>query len=101
MKPIDLCLGFLLAGLASATAQVSVELLQDQQQYLMGEAMPVGVRIVNRSGQTLHLGSESNWLIFSAESADGGGGISKLGEAPVAGAFVVGSSKMATKWVDI
>jgi hypothetical protein len=91
----------LLAGsLGSVSAQISVEVVQEQQQFLEGEALPVAVRITNRSGQTLHLGAEPDWLTFSVESSDGLI-VSKLGEVPVTGEFVLDSSKMATKRVDL
>jgi hypothetical protein len=92
--------GLLAASLASASAQVTVEVTQDQQQFLEGEALPVAVRITNRSGQPLHLGAEADWLTFSIESRDGLV-ISKTGEAPVVGEFLLESSKAGTKRLDL
>ncbi|HTL55028.1 MAG TPA: hypothetical protein VL361_05080 [Candidatus Limnocylindrales bacterium] len=91
----------LLAGtLTSASAQVSVEVTLDQQQFLEGESLPAAVRVTNRSGQTLHLGDEAEWLTFSVESKDGQV-VSKLGEVPVAGEFTLDSSKVAIKRVNL
>jgi hypothetical protein len=87
-------------SLASASAQVTVEITQDQQQFLEGESLPVAVRVTNRSGQPLHLGAEADWLTFSVESRDGVI-VSKAGEAPVIGEFLLESSKVATKRVDL
>lgn len=84
----------------TASAQVSVEVVMDQEQFLPSEAIPVAVRITNRSGQPLHLGAEPNWLTFSVESADGFVVI-KNAEVPVVGEFDLGSSEMATKRVDL
>ncbi len=81
-------------------AQVSVEVMQEQEQFLPGEALPTAVRIINHSGQTLHLGAEPDWLTFSIESLDGPP-VVKTGEVPVVEPFVLDSSKMATKRVDL
>src|SRR5437773_12393581 len=81
-------------------AQVTVEVLQEQDQFLPGETVPAAVRITNRSGQSLKLGAEANWLNFSVESKDGGIA-QKLGEVPVIGEFSLESSKMATKRVNL
>jgi hypothetical protein len=88
------------AALASAPAQVSVEIVQEQDEFLAGEALPTAVRIRNHSGQTLHLGAEANWLTFAVES-DGGVPALKNSDVPVLGEFVLESSKVATKRVDL
>jgi len=69
MKTLGLCLALWLASLAGVTAQVTVEVLQEQDQFLPGEALPVAARITNRSGRPLTLGNEQDWLTFSIESA--------------------------------
>jgi len=100
MKQSSFLAALLLAGVFPASAQLTVEVLQDQQQFLPGEAMQTAVRIVNRSGQTLRMGSESNWLTFSMETVDGPA-VPQMSDVPVAGEFVLESSKMATKRVDL
>src|SRR6266478_2346105 len=100
MKFLSLWSGLLFAVVFTAPAQLTVEVLQDQEQFLPGEALATAVRLVNRSGQTLRLGKEDNWLTFSIESPDGWA-VSRLSEVPVAGEFVLESSKMATKRVDL
>ena len=91
----------LLAGsLASASAQISVEVTLDQQQFLEGESLPAAVRVTNRSGQPLHLGTEPDWLTFTIESRDGLVA-SKIDEVPVLGEFDLDSSKVAIKRVDL
>jgi len=86
--------------LVNASAQVSVEVVLDQEQFLPSESIPAAVRITNRSGQTLHFGADANWLTFSVESADGFV-VVKNSDAPVAGEFDLDSSQMATKSVDL
>jgi hypothetical protein len=100
MKKVGLCLILLAASLAPVSAQVTVEVLLDQDQFLPGEAMVVAVRITNRSGQILRLGAEADWLTFSVESRESPV-VAKIGEAPVAGEFTLESSQMGTKRVDL
>jgi hypothetical protein len=100
MKSSGLLLGVLLASVCRLSAQVTVEVALDQDQFLPGEALPASVRITNRSGQTLRLGSDADWLMFSVESRDGYV-ILKTGEAPVVGEFTLESSKRAIKRVDL
>jgi len=92
--------GLLLLAFFNASAQVDVNVVLDQEQYLSGESVPMAVRITNRSGQPLHLGADANWLTFSVEAADGFIVI-KNDEVPVLGAFDLGSSEVATKQVDL
>ncbi|MEI6391553.1 MAG: hypothetical protein WCT12_10665 [Verrucomicrobiota bacterium] len=100
MKQIGLWLGLLLTALSPASAQVTVEITQDQDQFLPGEAIITAVRITNRSGQALRLGAEDNWLTFSVESGDREV-VPKTGDVPVTGEFLLPSSKVGTKRVDL
>lgn len=90
----------LLATLVSASAQVAVEVTQEQDQFLQGESLPVAVRITNRSGEPLTLGSDADWLTFSMESRDGFI-VGKNSDPPVSGEFVLESSKVAIKRLDL
>jgi hypothetical protein len=90
----------LLAWARPLRAQVSVEVRQERQQFLVGEPLEAAVRIINHSGQPLHLGAEADWLTFSIVSKDGLF-VSKTSDAPVAGEFVLESSKVGTKRVDL
>ena len=94
------CLALLLGPVPGLKAQVSLEVVLDQEQYLRDESLPVKVRITNVSGQTLHLGKEADWLSFSVESRDGFV-VRKLAEPQVAGEFDLESSLTATKRVDV
>ncbi len=81
-------------------AQVSVDLALDQEQYLPGESLIVGVRITNFSGQTLHLGKDSDWLHLALEGRDNYV-VPTTAELPVQGEFQVESSKVVTRRVDV
>ena len=100
MKRIGLWLCFLLAAMSSAPAQVTVEVTQEQDQFLPGETIMAAVRITNRSGQTLRLGAEADWLTFSVESRDREV-VPRNSDVPVTGEFLLPSSKVATKRVDL
>jgi len=90
----------LLAGF-SASAQITVEVILDQEQFLPAESLPVKVRITNRSGQPMHLGSDTNWLTFSVTATDNNYIVSRIADPPVLGEFDLGSSQMATKSLDL
>jgi hypothetical protein len=100
MKFLCSITGFALLSVFSVSAQVSVSVTLDQDQFLPSEAVQVAVHVTNRSGQTLHLGADSNWLTFSVESADGFI-VLKNADPPVQGEFELGSSEVATKHVDL
>jgi hypothetical protein len=81
-------------------AQVSVEVALDQDQFLAGESLEVGVRITNFSGQTLHLGKDKDWLRFNLEGKDNYV-VPMTGDVPVEGEFDVDSSTVVTRRVDL
>lgn len=100
MKILALLLVLLGTPLSPLLAQVKVEVAMDQEQFLIGESLVVPVRITNRSGQTLQLGSEPDWLTFSIESRDGFI-VVKNGDAPVVNEFKLESGEVATRRVEL
>ena len=67
MRKFAILLLLLTAATHSARAQpngVTAELQIDQDQYLPDEDVQVKVRIVNRSGQTVALGTDKQWITF-------------------------------------
>jgi hypothetical protein len=100
MTKLGLWVSLSAATLFSASAQVTVEVTQPQDQFLPGEALPVTVSIMNLSGQTLHLGDDPKWLTFSIESRDGVV-VPKMGDIPACEPFDLPSSKTATKRLDL
>jgi hypothetical protein len=97
---LGLWLGLWVAALSPLSAQVTVEITQDQDQFLPAEAILTAVRITNRSGQNIRLGREPDWLTFTVQP-HGTGVVPKIGEVPVVDEFVLESSKVATKRVDL
>lgn len=89
-----------LAALLSLPAQLVVEVTLEQDQFLPGEALPATVRISNRSGRTLKLGTDADWLTFSVQ-ARAGTIVLKNGEAPVLGEFTLETAQVASKRVDL
>jgi hypothetical protein len=90
----------LVGALSPVLGQVTVEVTQEQAQFLSGEAIATAVRISNRTGQTLHLGEDVDWITFTIESREGGV-VARLGDVPVQGEFTLPNAKMATKRVDL
>jgi len=83
-----------------AVAQVSVEVVLDQDQFLRDEALRVKVRVTNRSGQAIELGKDNEWLTFAVESLDGKV-VTKLSPPDVTGEFKLESARVATRQVDL
>jgi hypothetical protein len=100
MKLFGLFIAILVAPVLTVSAQVTVNLTVDQDQFLPGEALPVAVHITNQSGQTLHFGADSDWLTFGVEAADDFI-VVKNSDPPVQGEFSLDSSQVATKHVDL
>src|ERR1044071_3310800 len=100
MRPWALILGACLFCSMRVQGQLSVEILLEQQQFLKDEAIPVKVRITNRSGQTVFLGKTNDWLTFAAESRDGYS-VAKLRDPSIPGAFSLESATVATRRVDL
>src|SRR3982751_2641954 len=100
MQKFGFWLCVFLCSLAPAYAQVTVEVLQDQELFLRGEEIPTRVRVTNRSGGALNLGAEADWVTFAVESRDGAV-VVQMGEVPVKGEFTLESGEMGTKQVDL
>jgi hypothetical protein len=95
-----LAAGLLLTIALTAQAQITVELVVDQDQFLRDESLPVKVRITNRSGQTVRFGPTSDWLTFNVEMREGKL-VQKSGELPTVPEFTLESSMVATRVVDV
>ncbi|MBN2507645.1 MAG: hypothetical protein JXQ71_13215 [Verrucomicrobia bacterium] len=93
-------LGGWLAAAGQAAAQVSVEVVMDQDQYLRDESLTVEVRITNRSGQDLRLGRTPDWLTFVIERREGGF-VAPVAPPPVEGEFTLESSMVVKRRLDL
>jgi len=91
----------LLGGLVrTANAQVTAEIVLDQKHFLVGEKIPVTVKVVNRSGRQLQLGKHPDWLTFAIEG-EKGSSVVKTGEVPVQGEFTLESGQFGALKVDL
>jgi hypothetical protein len=100
MQSFLFSLGVLLLTAVSINAQISVEILLDQEQFLRDESLPVKVRVTNRSGKPLRLGREADWLTFAVETREGRA-VTPLSEVPVKEEFTLQSSMVATRRADL
>jgi hypothetical protein len=100
MKLFGLLIAMVVASVFPVSAQVTVNLTLEQDQFLPGEALPVAVHITNQSGQSLHFGADPDWLTFSVEAEDDFI-VVKNSDPAVQGEFNLDSSQVATKRVDL
>lgn len=100
MRILPLTVFLFATAILSATAQLNVEIVVDQDQFLRDESVPVKVRVTNRSGQPLRLGVDNEWLGFSVESQDNSA-VTKTAEPQVKGEFLLDSAHVATRLVDL
>lgn len=100
MRILPLIALMLFGSLAAGTAQLAVEVAADQEQFLRDEGVRLKVRITNRSGQALRLGTEKAWLSFGVDHHDGGA-VARAGEVSVEGAFTLDSGQVATRHIDL
>ena len=100
MRIVASVFGMFLASVSWVSAQVTVELLLEQDQFLRDESMPIKVRVVNRSGQTLALGREAEWLVFHVANRDESL-VDKLADVPLGQEFSLESATAANKTMDL
>ena len=100
MRIILLLFAVCVIGAQSVWGQLTIRLSLDQNVYLSGEAVVAHVEISNLSGQTISLGSSSDWLRFSVESHDGTF-VNRLGDIDMSGTFDLASSVAASRGVNI
>lgn len=96
----NVLLAGLLLGTATTRAQISLQVELDQEQYIPREPITVAVRIVNRSGVTLHMGRSKDWLSFDVEATNGDF-VPRLGEAPVVHPFELPNGARGTRRINI
>jgi hypothetical protein len=90
----------LLAWMPGVRAQVSAELVLDQELFLSQESLFVGVKVTNLSGKALEFGTNAEWLRFSVEYV-GGAAVNQIVELPRQEAFILENSKRGTRVVDL
>lgn len=100
MKTKFVGLLFLLASFLGVQAQVKVNLEMDQDQFLPSEALLLGIRIQNQSGQPLTFAEDLDWVKLMVETYTGKA-ITQSTDLPAMEPFTVESSQVATKVIDL
>jgi hypothetical protein len=93
-----LCLSALAAHAQSSGLQLG--LVMDEEVFLPGEDLLVGVRIANLSGRAVTFGSTPDWLRFHVETRRGEI-LDVLARVPVQGEFTLEPTQVGTKWWNI
>ena len=86
---------------AGAEAQLKMTVEMGKKRFLPRESMPIQLKIVNFSGQTLVFGEDDHWLQLNIQTATGEEITPIADPPPVKGRFTVESSIRATKEIDI
>jgi len=86
---------------AGAEAQLKMTVEMGKKRFLPRESMPIQLKIVNFSGQTLVFGEDDHWLQLNIQTATGEEIAPIADPPPVKGRFTVESSIRATKVIDI
>lgn len=81
-------------------AQVEVEVVFDQEHFLRNESLPTKVRVLNLSGQTLHIGDTPDWLQFEITEV-AGRAVRQLDKVPLADPFDLASAKIGNLSIDL
>jgi hypothetical protein len=100
MKKLFTAILVLLTSLSRVPAQVTAEITMNQEHFLLGETVPVAVRVTNRSGQKIKLGEDADWLTFTLEKR-GGNVVAKLSDPPVQGEFTLESGQTGIRRVEL
>ena len=83
-----------------AAQQVRIELMTEQDQFLPGEPLLIGVRITNLSGRPLQFGTEPDWINFVVKGLRDEP-VSRLVDIRAPGAVVIQNSETQTRKVNI
>lgn len=95
-----LSLFVLLAWAVAARAQVNVEILLDEQQFLRGEPVLLRLKISNFSGQAVRLGDDPEWVSFIVTGEDGKA-LRAVAAMPPVKPFTIESAKTVALRVDL
>lgn len=99
MKPL-VAVAMLLGWAVAVSAQVTVDLRAEQEQFVRDEPLPVRLRITNRSGQPLKLGQGKDWLRFDVSRQDGTS-VGRISDFAPTGEFELASGEAGTKEFDL
>jgi hypothetical protein len=89
-----------LAAAPSVFAQVTAEIVFEQEVFLRSESLPLRIRINNFSGQPLQFANTPDWITFTVENHNGVT-LRKLSDIPKPKPFTVESSKSVSLRMDL
>jgi len=90
----------LAAACAPALAQVTAEIVFEQEHFLRSESLPLRLRISNFSGQPVEFGGTPDWITFTVANREGTP-LPRAGDIPLPKPFTVESSKSVSLRVDL
>jgi hypothetical protein len=90
----------LLSSIAWASAQISVELVLEQEQFLRDESLPIKIRITNLSGQPIQLGQDPEWLQFLIECQEPNATLHTV-KIPANEPYTLQSAKTAVRQINL
>jgi hypothetical protein len=100
MRAVWLFWAVLLSSVAWANAQIKVEVLLDQTQFLRDESVQVKIHITNLSGQPVQLADDLDWLNFQVEYDDNKTE-TRTAQIPAGDAFTLQSAKAVVRQFDL
>ncbi len=100
MRAVWLFWAVLLSSIAWANAQIKVEVLLDQSQFLRDESVHVKIHITNLSGQPVQLADDPDWLNFQVEYDDNKT-VTRTAQIPAGDAFTLQSAKAVVRQFDL
>jgi hypothetical protein len=96
MRAFWLSWAVFLGSIAGLSAQISVEVVLEQDQFLRDESLPIKIRITNLSGQPVQLAQDADWLNFHVEYQEGRS-VSRTGQVPANEPYTLQSAKTVTR----
>ena len=100
MRKILITLAFLVSLAPAVFAQVTAEIVLEQEHFLRSESLILRVRISNFSGQPVQFGGTPEWLTFTVQNRDGVA-LKPLSDVPSPKPFTVESSKTVSFRADL
>jgi hypothetical protein len=100
MRSVWLSWAVLLSSIAWASAQIQVELILNQEQFLVAESIPVKIRITNLSGQPVQLGQDPDWLTFQVQNLERPSEV-RVAKIPTNEPYTLQSAKTVVRQLDL
>src|SRR6478736_6233323 len=100
MSRVLVVLSLLALLVPSARAQITIDLLLNQEQFLRDESVPIKLQISNRSGQKIVFGRDPEWVTFTVENLDGSSA-TRLNDLKLQGELALDSAMVGARTIDL